>query len=67
MTTSCVFIIRGNIDRYRLLIAQETDATRRKTIHQLLAEAEAELKAMQARRRSNGTDDEGPARDPIVL
>lgn len=59
MTPSCTFIVRGNIERYRRLIAEERDDKKRKTIVQLLAEAEGELQVLQDRQHAKGSDERG--------
>jgi hypothetical protein len=49
-------IARLNIERFRKLIAEETDETRRQKLLQLLAEEEAKLKladGTKARRKSS--------------
>lgn len=64
MTTSLAFVIQGNIERYRRLIGEERDAARRDTISKLLAEAEADLRAMQKmqkRQSANGSRAESSA------
>ena len=37
-------IIQANIDRFKLMLEEETDPTKRSMIHRLLIEQEAELK-----------------------
>ena len=59
MTPSCTFIVRGNIERYRRLIAEERDDKKRKTIVKLLAEAEGELQVLQDRQHAKGSDERG--------
>lgn len=63
MTTSLAFVIQGNIERYRRLIVEERDGARRDTISKLLAEAEADLRAMQKRQNTNGSRAESSASD----
>ncbi len=45
------FINRQNIDRYRRLASETTDATERQQIIRLLAEEEAKFRPDQAKRR----------------
>jgi len=44
-------IARLNIQHYRKLLAEETEATKRETIKRLLAEEEAKLKSLEANPR----------------
>ena len=37
-------IIQANIDRFKLMLDEETDSTKRSMIHRLLVEQEAELR-----------------------
>jgi hypothetical protein len=37
-------IIQANIDRFRLMLEEETDPAKRSMIHRLLSEQEAELR-----------------------
>jgi hypothetical protein len=59
MSTSAREIIELNIKHYRDLLKTETDPKKRETIAQLLAEEEARL-AMLIARKGKGTDKGGP-------
>jgi len=48
MSVAARTIIELNIKRYRELLERETDASKRKTIANLLAEEEAKLAKLQA-------------------
>ena len=56
MIASCAFVVRGNIERYRRLIAEERDEGRRRTIKQLLVEAEQEMRAIEDQERHHPPD-----------